>query len=81
MLGPGSVLVMEYLPLRRCSNQSQLGRDLAELHLHNWNRRTEPDAVQRFGFHLETCCGFLPQSNAWADSWLEFYTEKVSGRL
>ena len=33
--GPGSLLVMEYLDLKRCSNQAQLGEDLAALHLHN----------------------------------------------
>ena len=72
---------MEYLQLRRCSNQSRLGRDLADLHLHNWNRRTEAAFVPRFGFPLETCCGFLPQGNGWADSWVEFYRDKVAGRL
>ena len=75
------MLVMEFLPLRRCSSQAKLGQDLAQLHLHNWSRRTEAGVVQRFGFPTETCCGFLPQGNGWADSWVEFYTEKVSGRF
>ena len=73
--GPGYLLVMEYLHLRRCSNQAQLGRDLASLHLHNTT--ASPHTHHRFGFDVETCCGFLPQGNGWTDNWVTFYTEKV----
>ena len=69
--GPGYMLVMEFLNLRRCSDQAQLGRALASLHLHNITLNT------RFGFDVKTCCGFLPQANGWTDSWVQFYTEKV----
>ena len=73
--GPGYLLVMEYLHLRRCSNQAELGRALASLHLHNTT--ASPHTHHRFGFDVETCCGFLPQGNGWTDNWVTFYTEKV----
>ena len=75
MKGPGYLLVMEYLDMRRCSDQSLLGQQLARLHLYN---KDEADMkVKKFGFHTETCCGFLPQSNKWSVDWVNYYTEKV----
>ncbi|VDM54639.1 unnamed protein product [Angiostrongylus costaricensis] len=29
--------------------------------------------VKQFGFHTETCCGFLPQKNEWCDDWATFF--------
>lgn len=29
-----------------------------------------PTYVTQFGFHTNTCCGFIPQENAWSDDWL-----------
>lgn len=80
--GPGSILVMEYLEMRRCSNQAKLGQQLAELHLHNWrNKKAGVDHIESFGFHVETCCGFLPQGNTWNQSWVEFYTAKLQEQI
>ena len=25
--------------------------------------------VRKFGFHVTTCCGFIPQDNSWTDDW------------
>ena len=78
--GPGAMLVMEYLDMKMCSKQSDLGTALANLHLFNVRRKDsgQDDFVERFGFETETCCGFLPQGNSWKDNWVEFYTHKVS---
>jgi fructosamine-3-kinase len=39
--------------------------------LHNieLGERGDPAYVSRFGFHVKTCCGYLPQGNAWHDDW------------
>ena len=33
-------------------------------------RGQEPIAVQKFGFPVATCCGFIPQNNEWLDDWV-----------
>ena len=62
--------------MSRCSAQAALGRQLAELHLHNTGRGAG-QRVDSFGFQVDTCCGFLPQANTWAADWVQFYTNKV----
>jgi len=79
--GPGSLLVMEFVDMKRCSNQSLLGQQLATLHLNNWTNRDTGDFVEKFGFDVETCCGFLPQSNSWRNDWVHFYTEKLQEQI
>lgn len=27
-------------------------------------------AVEKFGFPVATCCGFIPQNNEWLDDWV-----------
>ena len=41
------------------------------LHLHNikLGEKGDPEYVDKFGFHAKTCCGYLPQGNAWDDDW------------
>ena len=73
--GPGSLIVMEYWDMRRCSNQALLGEQLARLHLHN--KEQAETKVEMYGFNTVTCCGFIPQSNKWSDDWVHFFTEKV----
>ena len=75
--GPGAILVMEYLDMKRCSKQAELGLLVAKLHSANLElKNVGGEVVKKFGFHTETCCGFLPQGNRWQDDWVEFYTEK-----
>ena len=75
--GPGTILVMEYLDLKRCSKQSELGSSLARLHLANVERKNNGgEFVDKFEFDVETCCGFIPQGNRWRNDWVDFYTEK-----
>uniref|UniRef100_A0A0N5ANH0 protein-ribulosamine 3-kinase n=1 Tax=Syphacia muris TaxID=451379 RepID=A0A0N5ANH0_9BILA len=86
--GASCCLVTEYLNLNGSSKPIQLGKDLARMHLHNKslmeaahraegfvggpNKVSEP--VKQFGFHIDTCCGFIPQLNEWCDNWVEFFT-------
>lgn len=63
-------IVMEYLNMTslnaKCS--AELGSQLADMHL--FNLQGEQPSINQFGFHVETCCGFLAQNNTWTDDWL-----------
>lgn len=39
-----------------------------------------PKYITQFGFHTNTCCGYIPQENAWSDDWLvsTFYSSPAS---
>ncbi|XP_071968797.1 ketosamine-3-kinase-like [Engystomops pustulosus] len=71
---------------------AKLGEQLADLHLHNQRLREKLDAessivgkgsgqsmvsyVDRFGFHVATCCGYLPLVNDWQEDWVTFYSRQ-----
>ncbi|XP_049491354.1 fructosamine-3-kinase [Panthera uncia] len=71
------------------SQASKLGDQMADLHLYNQKlrdkskeeentvgrrtERAEPQYVSKFGFHMVTCCGFIPQVNEWQDDWSTFF--------
>lgn len=63
-------IVMEYLNMTslngKCS--AELGSQLADMHMFNL-QGGQPN-IKQFGFHVETCCGFLAQNNTWTDDWL-----------
>lgn len=63
-------IVMEYLNLTSLNSafSAKLGDQLADMHLYNF--KEEQSKINQFGFHVETCCGFLPQNNTWTDNWL-----------
>ena len=68
----GYVLVMEFLELKSLHGASEkLGTKLAELHKHNMENKI----IQKFGFHVTTCCGELPLNNEWQDDWVQFYAK------
>ncbi|XP_053653448.1 ketosamine-3-kinase isoform X1 [Cherax quadricarinatus] len=88
----GAVLVMEYLDMHSLNRHAGiLGKQLANLHLHNINlektgnvvsaSEVTPTYVSQFGFPVTTCCGYLPQDNSWSDDWLVFYTRKLQQQL
>ncbi|MPC79387.1 Fructosamine-3-kinase [Portunus trituberculatus] len=88
----GAVLVMEYLDMHGLHRKAgQLGTQLARLHLHNTAARDTAAAsrvgagtttcVEQFGFHINTCCGYISQDNTWADDWLVFYSRKLDFQL
>ncbi|XP_071969833.1 ketosamine-3-kinase-like isoform X1 [Engystomops pustulosus] len=87
----GAVLVMKYLelrPIRRFARR--LGEQLGDLHAYNGLMQSKmqktvgiigkypesPGAVENFGFHTTTCCGYIPQENAWQEDWVTFYTSQ-----
>uniref|UniRef100_A0A3Q3WQF1 protein-ribulosamine 3-kinase n=1 Tax=Mola mola TaxID=94237 RepID=A0A3Q3WQF1_MOLML len=69
-----------------------LGQQLADLHDHNKRQleknkkeqqtvgkgagQSEVAAVEKFGFSVATCCGYLPQKNEWQDDWVSFYSQQ-----
>ncbi|XP_062930348.1 ketosamine-3-kinase isoform X4 [Mobula hypostoma] len=71
---------------------AKLGEQLADLHLHNakLNEQQQRDAqtvgkgpgqsdiqyVDKFGFHIVTCCGYIPQNNDWQNDWVNFFTQQ-----
>jgi len=70
--GSDNFIVMEYLNMAslnaKCS--AQLGSQLADMHM--FNLQKDQLNITQFGFHVETCCGFLPQNNTWTDDWLVY---------
>lgn len=65
---------------------AELGEKLAALHLHNVNLKKKSlknssyvgqsgEYVDKFGFDVATCCGFIPQQNDWMEDWVEFYAQ------
>lgn len=71
---------------------AQLGQQLGELHLHNKQQKekqkkeeqtvgqgssqAEVPVIHKFGFHVQTCCGYIPQVNDWQDDWVSFYAQQ-----
>ncbi|CAH2292054.1 ketosamine-3-kinase-like isoform X1 [Pelobates cultripes] len=71
---------------------SKLGEQLADLHLHNQRLRdkmtkesgkvgkgagqADVQFIDKFGFHIVTCCGYLPMVNDWQDDWVTFYARQ-----
>lgn len=81
-------LVMGYFDLKSLNKTAELGKALANLHLHNINKiKQENDgrvgsasnSIKKFGFHTTTCCGYLPLDNEWCDDWVMFYTNQRLG--
>ncbi|XP_033126776.1 ketosamine-3-kinase-like [Anneissia japonica] len=85
----GSIFIMEHIDMRGLGKHSaKLGENLARLHLHNDELRLTQEAnqgyvgkaeavksISQFGFHITTCCGYLPMNNEWKSDWLEFYAQ------
>jgi fructosamine-3-kinase len=63
-------IVMDYWKMSslNTSCSSELGSQLAEMHM--FNLKEGQPRINKFGFHVETCCGFLPQNNTWTDDWI-----------
>ncbi|XP_071448953.1 ketosamine-3-kinase-like [Hetaerina americana] len=76
--GGGSAIVMQYIEGKSLHKfQERLGEDLARLHL--WT----PDPNQcdgKFGFNVDTCCGYIPMNNTWNDDWVNFYVQQRLGQ-
>ncbi|XP_041431719.1 fructosamine 3 kinase L homeolog isoform X1 [Xenopus laevis] len=84
----GGLLILEYLQMRSIGRFAEkLGEQLADLHLHNilLKRKSQRQkgtigernqAVDKFGFHTMTCCGYIPQVNDWQDDWVNFFARQ-----
>ncbi|XP_016146395.1 ketosamine-3-kinase [Sinocyclocheilus grahami] len=71
---------------------SKLGEQLADLHLYNKKQTEKQNKEQqtvgkgsgtseiqlanKFGFHVATCCGYIPQVNDWQDDWVSFFAQQ-----
>lgn len=87
-VGKVNFIVMEYLNMYGLSkHSSKLGKSLAELHLNNIKAlESEKNsenfvgskklAIDKFGFHVTTACGYLPLDNNWSNDWVTFYTRQ-----
>lgn len=63
-------IVMEYMDMTSLNTKCSvdLGSQLADMHMFNFQEKQ--CIINQFGFHIETCCGFIPQNNTWTDDWL-----------
>ncbi|CAL1379380.1 unnamed protein product [Linum trigynum] len=69
----GSYIIMEYIEFGAArSNQSELGRKLAEMH-------KAGKSAKGFGFDVDNTIGSTPQINTWTSDWIEFYGEHRLG--
>ncbi|KAI8545201.1 hypothetical protein RHMOL_Rhmol07G0023500 [Rhododendron molle] len=69
----GSFIIMEFIEFGASrSNQSALGRKLAEMH-------KAGKSEKGFGFDVDNTIGSTPQINTWASDWIEFYGERRLG--
>jgi len=73
-VGTSTCFAMEYLKLSYLdTKQSELGRQLGNLHLHNSN---SDQPITSFGFPVPTCCGRISLDNSWNDDWKHFYANQ-----
>ena len=54
--------------------KTELGKQLAHLHLHNVIGETPKS--EKFGFPVATCCGRISLDNRWNDDWQQFYANQ-----
>lgn len=92
----GAALAMEFIDLTEISSQHEvLGHKLARLHLHNdiLRRRSlakertigdyerSPRGVDKFGFDVTTCVGFIPQPVTWSEDWTIYFSNLLEYRI
>ena len=72
--GSSSFIIMEYLKFSGRPSPSDLGRQLAQMHLAT---PKDPNAAAgKFGFAVDNTCGGTPQPNQWQDDWVTFFREQ-----
>ncbi|XP_047499835.1 ketosamine-3-kinase-like [Penaeus chinensis] len=92
--GPGgeSAIVMDYVEMRPLNHMSrEFGERLARLHLHNtndlkWDLQegyvgSHERRVTRFGFPVNTYCGYMSLLNDWCDDWEVFYARQLDNQF
>ncbi|RDY05710.1 Protein-ribulosamine 3-kinase, chloroplastic [Mucuna pruriens] len=69
----GSFIIMEFIQFGASrSNQSDLGRKLAEMH-------KAGKSSKGYGFNVDNTIGSTPQINTWSSDWVQFYGEHRLG--
>ncbi|KAL2337381.1 hypothetical protein Fmac_011827 [Flemingia macrophylla] len=69
----GSFIIMEFIQFGASrSNQSDLGRKLAEMH-------KAGKSSKGYGFDIDNTIGSTPQINTWSSDWVQFYGEHRLG--
>ncbi|XP_020211571.1 protein-ribulosamine 3-kinase, chloroplastic [Cajanus cajan] len=69
----GSFIIMEFIQFGASrSNQSDLGRKLAEMH-------KAGKSSKGYGFDVDNTIGSTPQINTWSSDWVQFYGEHRLG--
>ncbi|OMO78664.1 hypothetical protein CCACVL1_14215 [Corchorus capsularis] len=69
----GSYIIMEFIEFGASrSNQSVLGKKLAEMH-------KAGKSEKGFGFPVDNTVGSTPQINTWSSDWIQFYGEHRLG--
>ena len=58
------------------SNQSLLASHELDSSIHKMDDAVQP--VKKFGFEVDTCCGFLSQNNTWQDDWVVCVGKRVN---
>jgi protein-ribulosamine 3-kinase len=70
----GSFIVMEYLYMKGAVDPSELGRQLALMHL---AEPSDPNAqAGKFGFAVDNTIGGTAQPNSWCHNWIDFFRER-----
>ncbi|KAL8610891.1 hypothetical protein ACOMHN_056746 [Nucella lapillus] len=93
----GAAFVMEHLDITGSlrSRAATLGEQMARLHVSNAEAAARekareqrvhqgegpPGAVKMFGFHVPTCCGYIPHCNDWTTTWEELYARKLDEQV
>ncbi|GMH63247.1 hypothetical protein TrLO_g6112 [Triparma laevis f. longispina] len=82
-IGPGSFMVLEYLPLvpfgsMRPDNQVKLAQNLAELHSSKVHDELHKG---RFGFPTSNFLAVTPLNNTWCGGWSEFFSRRLNDQL
>lgn len=82
----GAAIVFDFVDIKGNIKSKLLGEQLAALHMHNIEllkhanpgyvgKEEGPIPVEKFGFHVVTCCGYIPMENDWSDKWIDFFTQ------
>lgn len=75
--GPSSYYFLcDFIDLAKNAPKPELlGKKLADLH------KASKSPTGKFGFHINTCQGNLPQQTAWNSSWVDFYIQLLRGAM
>ncbi|XP_047215347.1 ketosamine-3-kinase-like isoform X2 [Girardinichthys multiradiatus] len=59
-----------------CSQQKTDGKTKQRAANSKGARQTETAPVEKYGFGINTCCGYIAQENEWQSDWVLFYSQQ-----